>query len=177
MPGQQPPYPQERRDEINLALAEARAWLIAQGLLVHTPQDSAGGHDWRVLSRRAHRFEDDAEFVRYATARKLQKETLHPRISNKVWSAFMRGEFEVAVCQAMKAVEVGARPFGLIEEAGGRIDHSDSQTFAFSLSYTNSLQFTTLYTLPHGLPRHGESTHGLRYRNVVRRCSVHQQLA
>jgi hypothetical protein len=77
----------------------------------------------------------------------------------------------------MLGLATGARPFGLIEEAGGRIDHSDSQTFALSLSYTNSLQFTTLYTLPHGLPRHAESTHGLRYRHVVRRCSVHQQLA
>ncbi len=109
MPGQQPPYPQERREEINLALAEAWAWLVAQGLLVPTPEGSAGGHDWRVLSRRAHRFEDAAEFIRYAAARKLPKETLHPRISNKVWSAFMRGEFDVAVLQAMKAVEVAVR--------------------------------------------------------------------
>jgi len=68
-------------------------------------------------------------------------------------------------------------PLRLIEEAGGSIDHSDSQTFALSVSYTNSLQFTTLYALPHGLPRHAKSTHCLRYRYVVRRCGVHQQPA
>lgn len=68
-----------------------------------------GGPDWRVLSRRARRFEDEAEFARYAIARMLPKESLHPRISNKAWSAFMRSEFDVAVFQAMKAVEVATR--------------------------------------------------------------------
>jgi uncharacterized protein (TIGR02391 family) len=107
IPGQQPPYSGARQSEINLALAEAWAWLTAQGLLV--PAESSGGLDWRVLSRRARRFEDEAEFSRYAVARTLPKEALHPRISNKVWSAFMRSEFDVAVFQAMKAVEVFVR--------------------------------------------------------------------
>src|SRR5208337_1094884 len=103
--GQQPTYPQGLQEEINLALAEAWAWLVAQGLLVPAPA-SSGGLEWRVLSRRAPRFEDESEFARYAVARMLPKEALHPRISNKAWSAFMRSEFDVAVFQAMKAVEV-----------------------------------------------------------------------
>jgi uncharacterized protein (TIGR02391 family) len=108
LPGQQPPFPREQQNEINLALAEAWAWLVAQGLLVPAPEQH-GGPDWRVLSRRARRFEDEAEFARYAVARMLPKEALHPRISNKVWSAFMRSEFDVAAFQAMKAVEVAVR--------------------------------------------------------------------
>jgi uncharacterized protein (TIGR02391 family) len=107
LPGQQPPYSGAPQGEINLALAEAWAWLIAQGLLV--PAENSGGLDWRVLSRRARRFEDEAEFARYAVARMLPKEALHPRVSNKAWSAFMRSEFDVAAFQAMKAVEVGVR--------------------------------------------------------------------
>ena len=107
LPGEQPPYPMNLQSEINLALAEAWAWLVAQGLLV--PSGASGGNDGRVLSRRARRFEDEAEFAQYATARMLQKDVLHPRISNKTWSAFMRSEFDVAVFQAMKAVEVAVR--------------------------------------------------------------------
>jgi uncharacterized protein (TIGR02391 family) len=106
LPGQQPPYSGAPQSEINLALAEAWAWLVAQGLLV--PAES-GGLDWRVLSRRARRFEDETEFARYAVARMLPKESLHLRISNKAWSAFMRSEFDVAAFQAMKAVEVAVR--------------------------------------------------------------------
>jgi uncharacterized protein (TIGR02391 family) len=106
--GQRSLYPHDKQSEINLALAEAWAWLVAQGLLVPVAEQ-IGGSDGRVLSRRARRFEDEAEFAHYSTARTLQKEALHPRISNKVWSAFMRSEFDVSVFQAMKAVEVVTR--------------------------------------------------------------------
>jgi len=60
----------------------------------------------RCLSRRAQRFQNEAEFAQYTVARMLPKDALHPRISGNVWMAFMRGEFDVAVFQAMKAVEV-----------------------------------------------------------------------
>jgi uncharacterized protein (TIGR02391 family) len=39
----------------------------------------------------------------------LPRRALHPRIESAVWLAFMRGEFDVAVFQAMKAVEVAVR--------------------------------------------------------------------
>jgi uncharacterized protein (TIGR02391 family) len=39
----------------------------------------------------------------------LLKDSLHPRLADKVWSAFMRREFDVATFQAMKAVEVSVR--------------------------------------------------------------------
>jgi uncharacterized protein (TIGR02391 family) len=39
----------------------------------------------------------------------LPREALHARIADKVWMAFMRGEFDVAAFQAMKAVEVFVR--------------------------------------------------------------------
>ena len=81
------------------------SWLEAQGLIV--PAESPNGRNgWRVLSRRARKFENAAEFANYAVARRLPKETLHPRISGPVWMSFMRGEFDTAAFQAMKAVEV-----------------------------------------------------------------------
>jgi uncharacterized protein (TIGR02391 family) len=43
----------------------------------------------------------------------LPREALHRRIADKVWMAFMRGDYDVAAFQAMKAVEVAVR------EAGG----------------------------------------------------------
>jgi Protein of unknown function (Hypoth_ymh) len=77
-------------------------------LLVPAP-GTLGGSDWRVLSRRALRFQDESEFVSFATARMLPKDILHPRLADKVWSAYMRSEFDVAVFQALKAVEVEVR--------------------------------------------------------------------
>jgi uncharacterized protein (TIGR02391 family) len=107
-PGQQPPYPTNRRDAIEIALAEAWAWLEGQGLVVAAP-DPNGSHGWKILSRRAKRFQSEGEFVQYTIARMFPKEALHKKIVDKVWMAFMRGEFDVAVFQAMKAVEISVR--------------------------------------------------------------------
>jgi uncharacterized protein (TIGR02391 family) len=107
--GQRPtPYPPNKRGEVGLALTEAWAWLEAQGLLV-PPIGTNGQNGWRVLSRRARAIESEAEFANYKIARLLPKEILHPRIADRVWGSFMRGEYDGAVFQAMKAVEVTVR--------------------------------------------------------------------
>lgn len=105
--GQPEPYPHQLKERIVLALAEAWAWLQAQGLLV--PSVDSRGDGWYQLSRRALSFENSTDFGRFAVARTLHKEALHARITDSVWMAFMRGEFDVAVFQAMKAVEVSVR--------------------------------------------------------------------
>jgi len=107
LPGQQPLYPPQFRDSVNLALAEAWGWLRAQGLVVESVDSGAAG--WYQLSRRALSFENPTAYEQFAAARMLQREVLHPRIANSVWLAFMRGEFDVAVFQSMKAVEVAVR--------------------------------------------------------------------
>ena len=80
----------------------------AQGLIVpeHGINVQSG---WRLLSRRARRFQSEADFHSFAAARRLQKEALHPKISNIVWQEFIRGQYDVAVLQSMKAVEVSVR--------------------------------------------------------------------
>lgn len=108
VPGHQTAYPQEKRNEVDVALTEAWAWLEAQGLVVPAP-DTNGGMGWRILSRRTQKMETEAEFASYRIARLLPKELLHPRIADRVWGAFVRGEFDSAVFQAMKAVEVAVR--------------------------------------------------------------------
>jgi uncharacterized protein (TIGR02391 family) len=87
---------------------EAWAWLESQGLLIPAG-DTNGRNGWRVLSRRSKRFQNDQEFAQYAVSRMFPKNALHPKISDTVWMALMRQEFDVAVFLAMKAVEVAVR--------------------------------------------------------------------
>lgn len=101
-------YPREEQDDINLALSEAWAWLEAQGLLVPASEMN-GKMGWRVLSRRARAMENQEEFANFKVARLLPKEILHAKIADRVWGAFMRGEFDSAVFQAVKGVEVAVR--------------------------------------------------------------------
>lgn len=101
-------YPRNREAEIELAYTEAWAWLEAQGLVV--PDSGTNGQNgWRRLSRRARRFENEEEFSGFAAAASLPKTILHPSIAEKVWLAFVRGEFDVAVFLAMKQVEISVR--------------------------------------------------------------------
>jgi uncharacterized protein (TIGR02391 family) len=62
-----------------------------------------------LISRRASKIADEREFANFLDARRLPREMLHPRLSKTVWQAFMRGEYDVAIFQAMKAVEVAVR--------------------------------------------------------------------
>src|SRR5215469_4768666 len=51
LPGQRPPYSARKRVAIEAALAEAWAWLEAQGLIV-ADADTNGRNGWKILSRR-----------------------------------------------------------------------------------------------------------------------------
>jgi uncharacterized protein (TIGR02391 family) len=102
------PYPNEKRDEVFLALSEAWSWLEAQGLLVPA-HGMNGAHGFRIMSRRARAFSDDRAFADFVVARRLAPGALNRRIANIVWQAFMRAEYDVAAFLAMKAVEVAVR--------------------------------------------------------------------
>ena len=106
--GPVPLYPRPDCAPLGQALREAFAWLEAQGLIVPAA-DMNGRNGWRVLSRRAYKFQNEKEFASYTAARRLRKDSLHPRIRDGIWSAFMRNEFDVAAFLAMKAVEVAVR--------------------------------------------------------------------
>jgi uncharacterized protein (TIGR02391 family) len=94
--------------ELHLAFAEAWSWLEVQGLLIPA-LGSNGANGWRILSRRASRISSRIEFNAFVKARRFPKESLHLSIREKVWGAFVRGEFDVAVFNAMKGVEVAVR--------------------------------------------------------------------
>lgn len=105
-------YPTERLTEVDLALAEAFAWLEAQGLVVPA-EGTSGPIGWRHLSRRAQRFENAREFTDYRTARLLPKDLLHSAIATTVWLSFMRGAYPTAVFEAMRAAEYPAAEHGV----------------------------------------------------------------
>lgn len=102
-------YPRGRWQEIGTAISEAFAWLQSQGLIVPPPDDSNAGNGWKILSRRARRFESEEDFRQFEMARRLNRSLLHPTIAEEVWLSFIRGRFATAVFEAMRAVEIAVR--------------------------------------------------------------------
>jgi uncharacterized protein (TIGR02391 family) len=104
-------YPPARRREIEDAIREAWAWLEGTALLIEAPGFQQP-NSVRSLSRRAWQLARVPDARRVFSARQIPKESLHPTISEDVWSLYHRGKYDTAVFEAMKAVEVAVRNAG-----------------------------------------------------------------
>jgi len=96
----------QHRAQVKLAVAEAFNWLVQAGLVV--PFGGTHGNNY-VVSRRGSALADRAAFTDFKTSQLLPADLIHPSIRSTVRHAFLRGEFDSAVLQAFKAVEVAVR--------------------------------------------------------------------
>ena len=105
-------YPRGYHDDIRNALMEAWIWLEREGLLAPKPGREK---DWVFITRRGRKMKGHHEVEAYQKAILLPRKFLHPRIGQKIWAAFLRGDYDVAVFQAFKEVEVAVRSAGNFE--------------------------------------------------------------
>lgn len=110
-PGISDGYPEKRRANAHLAVAEAWHWLCVQGLLVPDPGGN-GSNGWMVFSRRARSLLTTASFKTYTRSLSFPKTLLHPSIAEEVWLDIVRGDLETAVFKSFRAVEVAVRQAG-----------------------------------------------------------------
>jgi len=96
-----------QRQDVQKAIMEAWVWLEREGCLAPKPGLIAGNAVF--VTRRGKRLAESQDTSAYKRSGLLPKEFLHPVIAQKVWSAFIRGEYDTAVFQAFKQVEVGVR--------------------------------------------------------------------
>lgn len=101
-------YPDAQHDDVRMALMEAWMWLEREGLLVPRP-GSNGTHGWFEISRRGRNLTTSDNVTAYRHANRLPRGLLHARIGHKVWGSFLRGDYDTAVFQAFKEVEVAVR--------------------------------------------------------------------
>lgn len=103
-------YPQQHQDQINRALTEAWVWLEREGLIAPRPGSTNG---FMFVSRRGKVLANRQGFESYRHASLFPKNLVHSVILPKVYPAFLRGEYDTAIFQAFREVEVAVR------EAGG----------------------------------------------------------
>lgn len=99
----------DRQSEANRALMEAWTWLQSEAFLVRDP---APGPDWFFISRRGRRLETPGQFESYRKASLLPRGRLHPAIASRVYPAFLRGDYDTAVFQSFREIEVSVRQAG-----------------------------------------------------------------
>lgn len=101
-------YPREAREAVMNVLVEGWAWLQRECLLV--PRPGASG-DYFILSRKAREIDSKLQFETYRRANLLSG-MLHPSIELESKAAFLRGEYELALLNAFKEVEIAVRAKG-----------------------------------------------------------------
>lgn len=88
-------------------LAEAYGWLKNTGLLVRHPTE----RDFDMVSRRGKSMTEE-EFAEFRASRRTGYEILDQRIAEKVWTIFLRRDFDIAIAYAFKVVEMRMREKG-----------------------------------------------------------------
>jgi uncharacterized protein (TIGR02391 family) len=99
-------YPQNQHDACRRALMEAWSCLIRDGILVPEPNNPYAVY---VLSRRGQRIKTEQDYAAFRHASAFPRGGIHPSIYEKVYPLYLRGEYETAVFQSFKLVEVAVR--------------------------------------------------------------------
>lgn len=99
-------YPERNRQAVLQALMEAWVWLEREGLIIPRPGSQG---EWVVVSRRGHQLGNSEGIEAYRKANLLPRRLLYPTIAQKVWAAYLRGDYDTAVFQAFKEVEISVR--------------------------------------------------------------------
>ena len=99
-------YPDAYRQRISEALMEAWVWLEREGLVAPKPGSKG---EWVFITRRGQKIANPEGLKTYRRSQLLPRQLLHPRIGHKVWATFLRGDYDTAVFQAFKEVEVRVR--------------------------------------------------------------------
>jgi len=97
--------------KITRAFMEAWVWLEREGLVAPVPGPGSQG-GWVFITRRGGQIKKSSDLEAYRKANLLPKQLLHSIIAQKVWSTFIRGDYDTAVFQAFKEVEVAVRDVG-----------------------------------------------------------------
>lgn len=106
-------YPRGRDNDILCALMEAWQWLEREGFVAPKPlfdrEIRGGGGIPYFVTRRGKSIETPDDLAAYRKANLLPKHQLHPIIAQKVWAPFLRGDYDTAVFQGFKEVEIAVR--------------------------------------------------------------------
>jgi uncharacterized protein (TIGR02391 family) len=103
-----PPWSEAIRPQVVRAVAESFCWLENAGLIMPDP-GQGNGTSYRCLTRRGHKLHTRKLAEEYRSAGILPVALVHPAILEKSHAAFMRGDHDIAVLAAFKAVEVAVR--------------------------------------------------------------------
>ncbi len=108
-------YAGEHFRDFQKRLMEAFIWLEREMFLAPQPDEQG---EWRFITKKGEKVLQEEDFSAFTKGELLPSENLHPVLVRRVRPLFLRGDYDTAIFQAFKAVEV------LVRKKGG-YDKSD----------------------------------------------------
>lgn len=96
---------QNRSDEAEKIICEAWAYLENAGCITR----KTGLGEWYFVTRRGRKLRMQANFKKYFSSKLLGHDNLDPKLASKVTPPFIRGDYDSAVFEAFKEVEIRVR--------------------------------------------------------------------
>jgi uncharacterized protein (TIGR02391 family) len=100
-------YAGTKRDDVLKAFAEGWAWLQYERLIAPVPGDSSL-HNY-FITRRGEQLRTSTDYSLFKQGALLAPRALDPVLAHKVVPLFLRGDYDIAIFQAYKEVEVRVR--------------------------------------------------------------------
>jgi len=97
---------QHNYNAIAKIITEAWVWLEKEGLIAPDPGQTG---EWIFITRRGRKFKETADVRNFKAASLLPAETLDPKLASKVSPPFLRGDYDTAIFEAFKEVEIRVR--------------------------------------------------------------------
>lgn len=105
-------------EEFKKRLMEAWVWLEREMFIAPKPGDV----EWSFITRRGEQILQEEDFTAYAKESLLDTKTLDPVLARKVKPLFLRGDYDTAIFQAFKEVEVRVRKVGKYSNSDFGVD-------------------------------------------------------
>ncbi len=111
LPGNLQDYSGDRYKEIAKAITEAWIWLEREGMVAPKPGE---GRNWIYITKRGKQLLDNSDIDMYLKSNLVPANVLDPVLARKARPLFIRGDYDTAVFQAFKEVEIRVRRAGLL---------------------------------------------------------------
>lgn len=99
-------YAKDKYDEVSKVMTEAWIWLEREGMI--GPRPGTQG-EWVFITRRGQGLINKADLTTHLKGSFLPEQSLDPVLARKVRPLFIRGDYDTAVFQAFKEVEIRVR--------------------------------------------------------------------
>lgn len=105
------PYDARKRNAVDRAIIRASKKLENAGL-IEEPDADNGRNGYRIISQDGRKAVQEVDYAAAKIRSDFTREMFHPSLPDAAWNSFRSGDYDTAVFEAFKAIEVAVRKKG-----------------------------------------------------------------